>query len=201
MQLALRRRRLFLRGLAPPITITLNLLRVDTFIVATTNLFGDILSDQASCLAGRVGLAPSLNAGGDHAMAQAVHGTAPDIAGKGLANPAATDPVDRTITELAVSADECAGMPLDCAAPPARRCRGHQRRHLHCGSRGQHQHLSLCQRGDRGHAQRRCSGLMECIANLVARCFCREKLMHQAGLVDVFPVNALRKKRAPASLG
>jgi hypothetical protein len=42
---------------------------------------------------------------------------------------------------------------------------------------------------------------MECIANLVARCFCREKLMHQAGLVDVFPVNALRKKRAPASLG
>ena len=82
-------------------TITLNPLRVDTFsssfprrhkefrLVATTNLFGDILSDQASGLAGGVGLAPSLNAGGDHAMAQAVHGTAPDIAGKGLANPAA----------------------------------------------------------------------------------------------------------------
>ncbi len=82
-------------------TITLNLLRVDTFsssfprrhkefrLVATTNLFGDILSDQASGLAGGVGLAPSLNAGSDHAMAQAVHGTAPDIAGKGLANPAA----------------------------------------------------------------------------------------------------------------
>ena len=82
-------------------TITLNPLRVDTFsssfprrhkefrLVATTNLFGDILSDQASGLAGGVGLAPSLNAGGDHAMAQAVHGTAPDIAGRGLANPAA----------------------------------------------------------------------------------------------------------------
>jgi len=82
-------------------TITLNPLRVDTFsssfprrhkefrLVATTNLFGDILSDQASGLAGGVGLAPSLNAGGDHAMAQAVHGTAPDIAGKGLANLAA----------------------------------------------------------------------------------------------------------------
>jgi 3-isopropylmalate dehydrogenase len=82
-------------------TITLNPLRVDTFsssfprrhrefrLVATTNLFGDILSDQASGLAGGVGLAPSLNAGSDHAMAQAVHGTAPDIAGKGLANPAA----------------------------------------------------------------------------------------------------------------
>ena len=82
-------------------TIMLNPLRVDTFssslprrhkefrLVATTNLFGDILSDQASGLAGGVGLAPSLNAGSDHAMAQAVHGTAPDIAGKGVANPSA----------------------------------------------------------------------------------------------------------------
>ena len=51
-------------------------------LVATTNLFGDILSDQASGLAGGIGLAPSLNAGLDHAMAQAVHGTAPDIAGR-----------------------------------------------------------------------------------------------------------------------
>ena len=57
--------------------------------VATTNLFGDILSDQAAGLAGGVGLAPSLNAGHDHAMARAVHGTAPDIAGKGVANPSA----------------------------------------------------------------------------------------------------------------
>ncbi len=75
--------------------------RIDTFsssfprdpkrfkLIATTNLFGDILSDQCSGLAGGVGLAPSLNAGLDHAMAQAVHGTAPDIAGKGLANPSA----------------------------------------------------------------------------------------------------------------
>jgi 3-isopropylmalate dehydrogenase len=81
--------------------VELDLLRVDTFsssfprrhndyrLVATTNLFGDILSDQASGLAGGVGLAASLNAGRDHAMAQAVHGTAPDIAGKGIANPAA----------------------------------------------------------------------------------------------------------------
>lgn len=76
-------------------------IRIDTFsssfpraperyrLVATTNLFGDILSDQASGLAGGVGLAPSLNAGLGHAMAQAVHGTAPDIAGKGRANPSA----------------------------------------------------------------------------------------------------------------
>jgi len=81
--------------------ISLELVRIDTFsssfprdhqryrLVATTNLFGDILSDQASGLAGGVGLAPSLNAGLDHAMAQAVHGTAPDIAGKGRANPSA----------------------------------------------------------------------------------------------------------------
>jgi isocitrate/isopropylmalate dehydrogenase len=81
--------------------IKLELVRIDTFsssfpraakryrFVATTNLFGDILSDQASGLAGGVGLAPSLNAGHDHAMAQAVHGTAPDIAGKGIANPSA----------------------------------------------------------------------------------------------------------------
>ncbi len=81
--------------------IKLELVRIDTFsssfprnparyrLVATTNLFGDILSDQASGLAGGVGLAPSLNAGSEHAMAQAVHGTAPDIAGKGRANPSA----------------------------------------------------------------------------------------------------------------
>jgi isocitrate/isopropylmalate dehydrogenase len=81
--------------------IGIELVRIDTFsssfprdarryrLVATTNLFGDILSDQASGLAGGVGLAPSLNAGHEHAMAQAVHGTAPDIAGKGVANPSA----------------------------------------------------------------------------------------------------------------
>ena len=82
-------------------SIAIELVRIDTFsssfprdarhyrLVATTNLFGDILSDQASGLAGGVGLAPSLNAGPEHAMAQAVHGTAPDIAGQGKANPAA----------------------------------------------------------------------------------------------------------------
>ena len=56
-------------------------------VVVTTNMFGDILSDQASEIAGGLGLAASLNAGTDHAMAQAQHGSAPDIAGKDLANP------------------------------------------------------------------------------------------------------------------
>ncbi|WP_346907384.1 isocitrate/isopropylmalate dehydrogenase family protein [uncultured Roseibium sp.] len=56
-------------------------------VVVTTNMFGDILSDQASEIAGGLGLAASLNAGADHAMAQAQHGSAPDIAGKDIANP------------------------------------------------------------------------------------------------------------------
>ena len=81
--------------------IKVDQVRIDTFssmfprdphrykLVATTNLFGDILSDQCSGLAGGVGVAPSLNAGAEYAMAQAVHGTAPDIVGKGMANPSA----------------------------------------------------------------------------------------------------------------
>jgi 3-isopropylmalate dehydrogenase len=56
-------------------------------VIVTTNMFGDILSDEASELAGSLGLAASLNAGEAHAMAQAQHGSAPDIAGQGIANP------------------------------------------------------------------------------------------------------------------
>ena len=58
-------------------------------VLVTTNLFGDILSDEAAGLVGGLGLAPSLNVGTDRAMAQAVHGSAPDIAGQGIANPVA----------------------------------------------------------------------------------------------------------------
>jgi isocitrate/isopropylmalate dehydrogenase len=57
-------------------------------VIVTTNMFGDILSDEASELAGGLGLAASLNAGARHAMAQAQHGSAPDIAGRDIANPA-----------------------------------------------------------------------------------------------------------------
>lgn len=56
-------------------------------VVLCTNLFGDILSDQAAGLVGGLGMAPGLNVGDDHAMAQATHGSAPDIAGRGIANP------------------------------------------------------------------------------------------------------------------
>jgi 3-isopropylmalate dehydrogenase len=56
-------------------------------VVVTTNMYGDILSDEAAELSGSLGLAGSINAGDDHCMAQAQHGSAPDIAGKDLANP------------------------------------------------------------------------------------------------------------------
>ena len=55
----------------------------------TTNLFGDVLSDLISGLVGGLGLAPGANIGSGGAIFEAVHGTAPDIAGKGVANPGA----------------------------------------------------------------------------------------------------------------
>jgi isocitrate/isopropylmalate dehydrogenase len=58
-------------------------------VVLTTNMFGDILSDEAAELAGGLGLASSLNHGDDYAVAQAAHGSAPDIAGQDRANPTA----------------------------------------------------------------------------------------------------------------
>ena len=57
-------------------------------VIVTTNMFGDILSDEASEIAGSLGLAESINSGAKHAMAQAQHGSAPDIAGQDKANPA-----------------------------------------------------------------------------------------------------------------
>lgn len=57
----------------------------DVDIVVTTNLFGDILTDEGAGLVGGLGLAPGLCVGEHHAMAQATHGSAPDIAGKGKA--------------------------------------------------------------------------------------------------------------------
>ncbi|MBV7328279.1 isocitrate/isopropylmalate dehydrogenase family protein [Chloroflexi bacterium TSY] len=56
-------------------------------VIIATNMFGDILSDLTAELMGSLGLGSSLNAGDHHAMAQAVHGAAPDIAGQGIANP------------------------------------------------------------------------------------------------------------------
>jgi homoisocitrate dehydrogenase len=58
-------------------------------VLVTTNLFGDILSDAAAHWGGGMGLAPSLNWGEEAALAEPVHGSAPDIAGQGIANPIA----------------------------------------------------------------------------------------------------------------
>jgi 3-isopropylmalate dehydrogenase len=71
--------------------MTVHLLRrASSFdVVVAENMFGDILSDMAGELAGSLGIAPSINASDDRCMAQASHGSAPDIAGRGLANPIA----------------------------------------------------------------------------------------------------------------
>ena len=58
-------------------------------VIVTTNLFGDIISDLCAGLVGGLGLAPGDNIGADAAIFEAVHGSAPDIAGKGIANPCA----------------------------------------------------------------------------------------------------------------
>jgi isocitrate dehydrogenase (NAD+) len=58
-------------------------------VLVTTNLFGDILSDEVAGLIGGLGMAPGANIGLDAAIFEAVHGSAPDIAGKGIANPIA----------------------------------------------------------------------------------------------------------------
>jgi homoisocitrate dehydrogenase len=59
-------------------------------VILTPNLYGDILSDMAAAWGGGLGLAPSLSLGDGIALAEPVHGSAPDIAGKGIANPTAT---------------------------------------------------------------------------------------------------------------
>ena len=58
-------------------------------VMVTGNLFGDILSDAASMLTGSLGMLPSASIGGENGLYEPVHGSAPDIAGKGVANPLA----------------------------------------------------------------------------------------------------------------
>jgi 3-isopropylmalate dehydrogenase len=59
-------------------------------VILTTNMFGDILSDEASMLTGSIGMLPSASVGGEGGMFEPIHGSAPDIAGKDWANPLAT---------------------------------------------------------------------------------------------------------------
>ena len=59
-------------------------------VILTGNIFGDILSDEASMISGSIGLLPSASVGGNVALYEPIHGSAPDIAGQGIANPIAT---------------------------------------------------------------------------------------------------------------
>jgi isocitrate dehydrogenase (NAD+) len=75
-------------------------------VLVTTNLFGDILSDLVAGLVGGLGMTPGANIGADAAIFEAVHGSAPDIAGKGIANPTAL------ILAAAMMLDHCNLAPL-----------------------------------------------------------------------------------------
>ena len=59
-------------------------------VIVTSNLFGDILSDEAAVLGGSIGMMPSASVGEKTSLFEPIHGSAPDIAGKGIANPCAT---------------------------------------------------------------------------------------------------------------
>lgn len=59
-------------------------------VIVTTNMFGDILSDEAAMLTGSIGMLPSASIGGNNGMYEPIHGSAPDIAGQNIANPIAT---------------------------------------------------------------------------------------------------------------
>jgi homoisocitrate dehydrogenase len=93
-------------------------------VIVTTNLFGDILSDVACAWGGGLGLAPSANLGERHALFEPVHGAAPDIAGKGIANPLAA------IGCAALLLDHLAGRaPADTGIRHARLERAHPARY------------------------------------------------------------------------
>jgi 3-isopropylmalate dehydrogenase len=78
-------------------------------VIVTTNMFGDILSDEASMLTGSIGMLPSASRGFKSAMYEPIHGSAPDIAGQGIANPLAT------ILSVALMLDLSFGMASEAA--------------------------------------------------------------------------------------
>lgn len=81
-------------------------------VIVTTNLYGDILSDEAAQLVGGLGMVPSANVGEKFAIFEPVHGAAPDIAGKGVANPLAMILTEAMMLEWLASTRKDA----DCAA-------------------------------------------------------------------------------------
>ncbi len=77
-------------------------------VILTSNLFGDILSDEASMISGSIGLLPSASIGGKVALFEPIHGSAPDIAGQGIANPLAAIASASMMLRFALNEDEVA---------------------------------------------------------------------------------------------
>jgi 3-isopropylmalate dehydrogenase len=77
-------------------------------VILTGNIFGDILSDEASMLSGSIGLLPSASTGDRTAVYEPIHGSAPDIAGQGLANPIATISSASMMLRFSLNEIECA---------------------------------------------------------------------------------------------
>ena len=94
-------------------------------VLVTENMFGDILSDQTAALVGGMGMAPSADIGDEHGLFQPCHGSAPDIAGQGKANPDRDDPVRRDDARLARRARH--GDDALAAGGAAARARGRRR--------------------------------------------------------------------------
>ena len=93
-------------------------------VIVAPNLYGDILSDEAAALVGGLGLAPSANVGEQFVLAEPVHGSAPDIAGRGIANPVATVRAAALLLDALGEADaaarvECAVLRVLSAGPRA----------------------------------------------------------------------------------
>jgi len=82
-------------------------------VIVTTNMFGDILSDEAAMITGSIGMLPSASLGATGGMYEPIHGSAPDIAGRDLANPLAT------ILSVAMMLRHSLGMPREAAAVEA----------------------------------------------------------------------------------
>jgi len=122
------------------------------------NLYGDVMSDLAAGLVGGLGVVPSANIGDECAMFEAVHGTAPDIAGKGLANP--TAPADEQHSDARPPRrTEYGAADPECPRKSLPRSETH-----HPGHRRQGRHTGICGRGDR----RTQSKVIPCPARLLA---------------------------------
>ena len=117
-------------------------------VIVTTNMYGDILSDEAAQLVGGLGVAPSANIGESFAIFEPVHGAAPDIAGKGQANPIAMILTSCMMLEWLSKTRED-----DACAEAAAAMRSAVNRTLESGDQdprpGRHQHHRGSRRGHR----------------------------------------------------